>query len=49
MSALFQVDSGGLAEENGVKIDSNFMIEIYPEGAFEGKDVEISILYPIQE
>ena len=46
MSALFEVDSGSLAEENGVKIDSNFMIEIYPEGAFEGKDVEISILYP---
>jgi len=48
ISELFGVDSGSLAEKNGVKINSNFMIEIYPDGAFEGKDAEISILYPIQ-
>ena len=48
MGELFEVDNGRWAEKNGVKINSNFMIEIYPDGAFEGKDIEISILYPIQ-
>ena len=37
------------AEKNGIKINDNFIIEAYPIGAFEGKDIEIYTLYPIQE
>lgn len=48
MGELFEVDSGNWAKKNGVKINGDFMIEMYPDGAFEGKDAEISILYPIQ-
>lgn len=36
------------AETNRIKLNDNFIIEVYPVGAFEGKDVEIYTLYPIQ-
>jgi predicted transcriptional regulator YdeE len=47
MSELFEVIKENWAEENGIKIDSSIMIEVYPDGAFEGKDVEVSIMCPI--
>ncbi|MCL2772045.1 MAG: GyrI-like domain-containing protein [Oscillospiraceae bacterium] len=36
------------AEINGMTIYNGFEIEVYPIGAFEGKDVEMCILFPIQ-
>jgi len=35
------------AETNGYKINEDFMIEVYPSGAFEGKDVEVYALTPV--
>ena len=45
---LFNDDIGAWAETKGIKLDGNFMIEIYPNGVFAGKDVEIYTLRPIQ-
>ena len=35
------------AETKGIKINADFMIEVYPAGAFEGKDVEMYTLHPV--
>ncbi|MCL2773457.1 MAG: GyrI-like domain-containing protein [Oscillospiraceae bacterium] len=36
------------AKTNEIMIYDDFEIEVYPIGAFEGKDVEMYILFPIQ-
>lgn len=36
------------AKENNILINEDFMVEVYPSGAFEGKEVEIYTLHPIQ-
>ncbi|MCL1859251.1 MAG: GyrI-like domain-containing protein [Oscillospiraceae bacterium] len=36
------------AKTNGITIYDDFEIEVYPTGAFEGKDVEMCILFPVQ-
>ena len=46
---LFTEDINVWAEKNDIKLNGNFMIEVYPEGVFEGKDIEIFILHQIQD
>jgi len=35
------------AEANKIAIDGNYMVEVYPAGTFENRDVEVYTLYPI--
>ena len=36
------------AEANKIELDDNFMVEVYPAGAFENLEVEVYTLYPIK-
>jgi len=36
------------AETNKIDIDRNYMVEAYPVGAFDKRDVEVYTLHPIQ-
>ena len=36
------------ANENKLTIYGDFEVEVYPQGAFEGKDVDVYILLPVQ-
>jgi len=36
------------AKANGCMINKEFMVEVYPDGAFDGKDVEVYTLTPIK-
>ena len=45
---LFAEDIGAWAKANGITLNDNFMIEGYPDGYFEGKDVEVYTLRLIQ-
>ena len=51
MAELFenQDDVKAWAEERGVTLNPDFMVEVYPKGAFDGADVEVYLLFPIQE
>ena len=49
MSELFEHESDvkAWADANNIKIDDNFMVEVYPAGAFEDGGVEVYTLHPI--
>ena len=36
------------AETNKIEIDGNYLVEVYPVGAFDKRDVEVYTLYPIK-
>ena len=50
MSELFEHENDvkTWAEANNVMIDGNFMVEVYPMGAFENSGIEVYTLHPIQ-
>ena len=53
MSELFENenhrDMRAWAEANGLQVNPDFMVEVYPAGAFDDEDVEVYLLFPIQE
>ena len=50
MSELFEHENDVKvwAERNNIKIDGNFMVEVYPAGAFENNGTEVYTLHPVQ-
>ena len=49
MSELFEHENDvkTWAEVNNIKIDGNFMVEVYPMGAFENSSVDVYTLHPV--
>jgi len=45
----YENDVKAWAETNQIEIDGNFMVEVYPVGAFENRGIEVHTLHPIQE
>ena len=50
MSELFEHENDvkEWAKINNIKIDGNFMVEVYPVGAFDNSGAEVYTLHPIQ-
>ena len=51
ISELFEHESDvkTWADANSIKIDDNFMVEVYPAGAFDDSGVEVYALHPLCE
>jgi predicted transcriptional regulator YdeE len=45
----YEKDVKTWAETHNIKINSSYMVEVYPIGAYDNNGVEVYILYPVQQ